>query len=224
VRVGRIASAGVGPLATPNCAASESIHNPPCPSSFRALARALAAGCLPVTSANSPPQIPRGGQSSRLRSSPSPPIPPCALGATSRSGSTWRSDSEIRHLSTPTLYRRSTHPVSFAPHIQTARSARKPNWANTSSFSDPGREVRANGPSAQTTRAAGRCLSGQQQHPHAAIQRVSGPVQPETHLRHLGWTKHGADWVYLQGSGRRGRIWAPRRHGGGNIPAARLSA
>jgi hypothetical protein len=40
---------------------------------------------------------------------------------------------------------------------------------------------------------------GQQQHARAAIQSLSGSIRQERIFAHLGWTKLGADWVYLQG-------------------------
>ena len=42
---------------------------------------------------------------------------------------------------------------------------------------------------------------GQQQHARAAIQRLSDPIPQERIFTHLGWRKHGSDWVYLQAEG-----------------------
>jgi len=42
---------------------------------------------------------------------------------------------------------------------------------------------------------------GQQQHARAAIQCLSRPVPQERIFGHLGWSKQGADWVYLQAGG-----------------------
>jgi len=42
---------------------------------------------------------------------------------------------------------------------------------------------------------------GQQQHARAAIQGLSGPIPQERIFTHLGWRKHGSDWVYLQAGG-----------------------
>ncbi len=42
---------------------------------------------------------------------------------------------------------------------------------------------------------------GQQQHARAAIQRLSGPIRQERIFTHLGWTKQGAQWLYLQAGG-----------------------
>ena len=42
---------------------------------------------------------------------------------------------------------------------------------------------------------------GQQQHARAAIQWLSGPVRQERIFTHLGWTKHGCDWLYLHAGG-----------------------
>ena len=39
---------------------------------------------------------------------------------------------------------------------------------------------------------------GQQQHARAAIQWLSGPIRQERIFTHLGWTKQGAEWLYLQ--------------------------
>ena len=39
---------------------------------------------------------------------------------------------------------------------------------------------------------------GQQQHARAAIQWLSGPIRQERIFGHLGWSKQGPDWVYLQ--------------------------
>jgi hypothetical protein len=42
---------------------------------------------------------------------------------------------------------------------------------------------------------------GQQQHARAAIQWLSGSVRQERIFTHLGWRKHGLDWVYLHAGG-----------------------
>ncbi len=42
---------------------------------------------------------------------------------------------------------------------------------------------------------------GQQQHARAAIQWLSGHIHQERIYTHLGWRKHGAEWVYLHGGG-----------------------
>lgn len=42
---------------------------------------------------------------------------------------------------------------------------------------------------------------GQQQHARAAIQWLSGQVPQERIFTHLGWTKHGSDWLYLHAGG-----------------------
>ncbi len=42
---------------------------------------------------------------------------------------------------------------------------------------------------------------GQQQHVRAAIQSLSGPIQQERVFTHLGWTKFGQNWLYLQAGG-----------------------
>jgi hypothetical protein len=42
---------------------------------------------------------------------------------------------------------------------------------------------------------------GQQQHARAAIQWLSGPIPQERVFTHLGWRKHGAEWVYLHAGG-----------------------
>jgi hypothetical protein len=42
---------------------------------------------------------------------------------------------------------------------------------------------------------------GQQQHARAAIQSLSGAVRQEQIFTHLGWSKRGQDWMYLQARG-----------------------
>lgn len=42
---------------------------------------------------------------------------------------------------------------------------------------------------------------GQQQHARTAIQCLSGPIRQERTFAHLGWRKHGAQWVYLHAGG-----------------------
>jgi hypothetical protein len=42
---------------------------------------------------------------------------------------------------------------------------------------------------------------GQQQHARAAIQHLSGTIPQEVVYSHLGWRKHGNDWVYLHSGG-----------------------
>ena len=42
---------------------------------------------------------------------------------------------------------------------------------------------------------------GQQQHVRAAIQALSKQIHPQRRFTHLGWRKHGAHWIYLQGGG-----------------------
>jgi len=42
---------------------------------------------------------------------------------------------------------------------------------------------------------------GQQQHARAAIQCLSGEIPQEHIFAHLGWRKHGPDWVYLHAAG-----------------------
>jgi hypothetical protein len=51
---------------------------------------------------------------------------------------------------------------------------------------------------------------GQQQHARAAIQWLSGPIRQERIFGHLGWSKQGPDWVYLQPVGSFG-AQGPRR-------------
>jgi len=51
---------------------------------------------------------------------------------------------------------------------------------------------------------------GQQQHARAAIQWLSGPIRQERIFGHLGWSKQGPDWVYLQ-SGASLSEHGPRR-------------
>ena len=48
---------------------------------------------------------------------------------------------------------------------------------------------------------------GQQQHARAAIQSLSGPIRQERVFTHLGWTKPGPHWVYLQAGGPVGPVW-----------------
>jgi hypothetical protein len=45
---------------------------------------------------------------------------------------------------------------------------------------------------------------GQHQHVRAAIQSLSGPIRQERIFTHLGWRKHGVDWVYLHVGGALG--------------------
>ena len=45
---------------------------------------------------------------------------------------------------------------------------------------------------------------GQQQHARAAIQYISGAIQQERIFAHLGWRKHGGQWVYLHAGGALG--------------------
>jgi hypothetical protein len=45
---------------------------------------------------------------------------------------------------------------------------------------------------------------GQQQHARAAIQVFSGTIRQERVFAHLGWRKHGSDWVYLHAAGGMG--------------------
>jgi hypothetical protein len=42
---------------------------------------------------------------------------------------------------------------------------------------------------------------GQQQHARAAIQWLSGEIPQEHIFTHLGWRKHGSQWVYLHAGG-----------------------
>jgi hypothetical protein len=42
---------------------------------------------------------------------------------------------------------------------------------------------------------------GQQQHARAAIQALSGPICQQHIYTHLGWRKHGSEWVYLHAGG-----------------------
>lgn len=42
---------------------------------------------------------------------------------------------------------------------------------------------------------------GQHQHARAAIQWLSAAIRQERVFTHLGWTKHGPDWVYLHADG-----------------------
>jgi hypothetical protein len=42
---------------------------------------------------------------------------------------------------------------------------------------------------------------GHQPHARAAIQILSGPIRRENVFTHLGWSKLGQDWVYLQAEG-----------------------
>ena len=50
---------------------------------------------------------------------------------------------------------------------------------------------------------------GQQQHARAAIQWLSSNIQQERVFTHLGWRKHGTDWVYLHAAGALGAGPAP---------------
>ncbi len=45
---------------------------------------------------------------------------------------------------------------------------------------------------------------GQQQHARAAIQCLSTNIRQERVFTHMGWRKHGADWVYLHAGGALG--------------------
>src|SRR5580658_1990002 len=45
---------------------------------------------------------------------------------------------------------------------------------------------------------------GQQQHARAAIQYLSGEIHQERIFAHLGWRKHGGQWVYLHAGGALG--------------------
>lgn len=45
---------------------------------------------------------------------------------------------------------------------------------------------------------------GRQQHARAAIQWFSGTIRQERIYTHLGWRRHGTEWLYLQGSGALG--------------------
>ena len=45
---------------------------------------------------------------------------------------------------------------------------------------------------------------GQQQQARAAIQWLSGQIRQERIFAHLGWRKHGPDWVYLHAGGALG--------------------
>jgi hypothetical protein len=45
---------------------------------------------------------------------------------------------------------------------------------------------------------------GRQQHARAAIQWLSGTIRQERIYTHLGWRRHGPDWLYLQGRGALG--------------------
>jgi hypothetical protein len=45
---------------------------------------------------------------------------------------------------------------------------------------------------------------GQQQHARAAIQSLSGEIRQEHIFAHLGWRKHGEQWVYLHAGGALG--------------------
>src|SRR5882724_4656975 len=42
---------------------------------------------------------------------------------------------------------------------------------------------------------------GQQQHVRAAIQWLSASIRQECIYSHLGWRKHGPDWIYLHAGG-----------------------
>jgi hypothetical protein len=62
----------------------------------------------------------------------------------------------------------------------------------------------------------------QQQHARAAIQALSGSILQERIFTHLGWRKHGENWIYLQAGGAIGptgtyeecqvRLPAPLQH------------
>lgn len=45
---------------------------------------------------------------------------------------------------------------------------------------------------------------GQQQHARAAIQSLSGSVRQGRIIAHLGWIKHGSEWIYLHAAGALG--------------------
>jgi hypothetical protein len=45
---------------------------------------------------------------------------------------------------------------------------------------------------------------GQQQHVRAAIQSLSDSIRQEQIFAHLGWRKHGTQWVYLHAGGALG--------------------
>jgi hypothetical protein len=45
---------------------------------------------------------------------------------------------------------------------------------------------------------------GQQQHARAAMQVLSGAIPQERVFAHLGWRRHGPQWVYLHGTGALG--------------------
>src|ERR1700685_4188983 len=45
---------------------------------------------------------------------------------------------------------------------------------------------------------------GQQQHARAAIQWLSGTIAREHVFTHLGWRRHGLNWIYLQAGGALG--------------------
>jgi hypothetical protein len=45
---------------------------------------------------------------------------------------------------------------------------------------------------------------GQHQHARAAIQSFSGPIRQERIYTHLGWRKHGPDWIYVHAGGALG--------------------
>jgi len=49
---------------------------------------------------------------------------------------------------------------------------------------------------------------GQQQHARAAIQYLSGTVRQERIFAHLGWIKHGPEWLYLDATGALGATGA----------------
>jgi hypothetical protein len=60
---------------------------------------------------------------------------------------------------------------------------------------------------------------GQQQHARAAIQWLSGSIQQERIFTHLGWRKHGPDWIYLHAGGAVG-AQGPRADLRVELPAA----
>src|ERR1700680_4985614 len=60
---------------------------------------------------------------------------------------------------------------------------------------------------------------GQQQHARAAIQWLSGPIRQVRSFTHLGWRKHGPDWLYLHAGGAVG-AQGPRTDLQGELPTA----
>lgn len=48
--------------------------------------------------------------------------------------------------------------------------------------------------------------AGQQQHARAAIQWLSGEIPQEHIFTHLGWRRHGSQWVYLYAGGAVGAV------------------